>query len=326
MKSDDRYLSWERLQALMARGAPALIRVQGDPTADFFVDPGSNRIGLRLRVADPADSPMLPESITMTPVVVDDVHHLEIAATDPRVHATFYVFLQRVCDAVQLDRIGVHEALVRTIREWHLLLAPADVLGPEDQVGLYGELWFLLSLSSVRGLRVAHTAWTGPSGGAHDFRLGNLEFEVKTTLRERRLHKINGLTQLTASVGCVLHILSLQFTDAGQGAGMSLSALVAVVRSELKDELELGRAFEDALSARGYSDVHAASYQAPWKLRTLPALIAADQPQLPRLGIASGATSEAAMRLREVRYVIDCEGLGVLQGSAEFGQVLPIPL
>jgi hypothetical protein len=74
--------------------------------------------------------------------------------------------------------------LVQRLDKWKSLFDSASGQGltPEQQRGLYGELYFLRSwLETNTDIPHAILAWQGPGGNIRDFQLGEWGLEVKTT-------------------------------------------------------------------------------------------------------------------------------------------------
>ena len=112
--------------------------------------------------------------------VIDGIEYAEVGTTSKRLYEEFYYFVMSVADEIQLRDAVPLDAVERKLREWEQLLARLALLTPEEQIGLWGELWMLRRLGATYGEGVL-SAWVGPQGEAHDFRVGNVEFEVKAT-------------------------------------------------------------------------------------------------------------------------------------------------
>jgi hypothetical protein len=93
----------------------------------------------------------------------------------------------------------------KIISKWrHFLAQPVSHIMKEDEiVGLLGELMFLLKLIMVHNT-AALTIWTAERG-EEDFISSGKVIEVKTTLKEKHEHIINGIDQLLIETGRVKH-------------------------------------------------------------------------------------------------------------------------
>lgn len=315
-------LTWDHLLArIEAADAPFALRLDGRVVVHLFYEPESQRLGLRVPRGkiDLGPSPLAHVSITVP--VVGGREVVEIATTVPMLYPYFHGFAVSVADRVQLDGFDTNEAVNECIARWQDLLRLAGRLGPERELGLLGELWLLRQLIGRLGPADALAAWTGPTRAAHDFRFASEEIEVKTTRGEHRIHLISSDTQLIASEGCSLSLLSLQFTAAGPSEGWTLGDAVDAVRRVLGTPALLST-FDGILAdAFGLEPRDLAAYTGRVKLRTLPYLVPIGR-GFPRLEPARVLTAEAWARISDVRYRVDVEGLGHLPGTEPFVQVL----
>src|SRR5215211_7883737 len=246
---------------------------------------------------------------------------VEISTTSPALYPYFYGFAVSVADRVQDDGLDANEAVTECLARWRDLLRQAALLSPERQLGLTGELWLLDRLVTTRGPAAALEAWTGPSGEAHDFRFDHLEVEVKATIGEHRVHVVSSDTQLIASPHARLYLLSLQYTAAGSGEGLSLGDRIAALRTRL-DSGSTRRAFEAALrSGFAVAPEDLPLYTRRLKLRTAPYLVAVDD-DFPRIDLSRLVDFIDIARVSDVRYRVNVEGLGFEVGTPAFTDVL----
>jgi hypothetical protein len=315
--------SWDDLRRdYLDPGLPHRLLVRASPGVLVFTDDAAARLGARFETAPdtPAAPPSMLEQITVSDVNADGRRWLEVVTSTPRLYESFYRLIGQVSEAV-LAGDAPHAALAQAVELWDTLVSQTVVLPEERQAGLFGELLLLERLLGA-GVADAITAWVGPDRQAHDFRLGSIEFEVKTTSSAKRIHTINGLGQLSPSVGCTLHLVSMQIADAGTG-GRALPDLV--------DELRLAvppgdaKGFEARLEASGYAERHRAHYARRRRLRSPIALIPVEDgvPRLTAAAIAALPVGFAGARIGTVTYDIDVTGLGHIDGSPGFLAVLP---
>ncbi len=171
--------------------------------------------------------------------------------------------------------------LAKWRRFWGQL--PRSLLSREEQLGLFGELWFLqLWLQPRIGLQEALQRWRGPFGARHDFEWTGRSVEVKATTSSRgRIHRIHGIDQLFPPDQGDLLLFSMRLREEA-GATNSLPALVARIRGELQaDPDALGR-YETALLQAGYSFVHEEEYS-KIHLRVIEERLFAVRDDFPRL-------------------------------------------
>lgn len=317
--------TWDEFATNFRSPAPVLLRLHGEPPVDLFVDNNGGRVGLRVASSDPTtdslpDSPFTALRIAMVPL--EEGVHLEVATTVTDLFPYFFAFALSIADGIQLDGATPSAALRRSLRDWRALFEQLALLTPERQLGLLGELWLLDRLISVHGV-AALDAWTGPKGEAHDFRIGKQEFEVKTTSGEHRTHIISSDSQLIASPGHDLYVLSLQFA-AGGPSGRSLRDVAEALGSRLA-ALHVASRFEHTLeSTFQLSFSNLAHYTGRWQLRSRPYLVPVFEsfPRITHADVLSLPRPEME-RVSDLRYRLDMEGLGWEEGAAQFLAVLP---
>jgi hypothetical protein len=113
------------------------------------------------------------------------------------------------------------QAIVGWVEEWQSLLARRPVLTPEQQLGLWGELW-AISNSDNRDVLIA--AWRGPEGDATDFFLNGIGLEVKTSRQAHVLHVSQ--RQVESPLGShQVYLLSI-WVGVDPARGVSLAELV----------------------------------------------------------------------------------------------------
>lgn len=154
-------------------------------------------------------------------------------------------------------RQAVHGLLER-VREWQAFLRQrgqgVDELARQ---GLFGELWLLRDwlTDSLKGDGLI-LAWQGPQGAAQDFRLAQLQVEVKTTATTSARVKISSLEQLEPSSG---RLMLARVALDRSSEGTTLPELVQAVRA-LLDEAQ-GLRLTSLLRQVGYDDRDAPLYQ-----------------------------------------------------------------
>jgi hypothetical protein len=196
-------------------------------------------------------------------------------------------------------------------------------MSEETQAGLFGELWLLERLIGAQGVD-ALDAWVGPVRQPHDFRLGDVELEVKTTSGAKRIHTINGLGQLQPSLDCSLYIVSLKLANAGAG-GQTLPEAVASIEAGLSSSHAALLRFRAALATVGYDPLDAALYSRRRRLRDAAVLIPVTDgtPRLTSEAMAQIDPRFAPDRISGVVYSVDVEGFGFPDGTDAFHAVVP---
>lgn len=318
--------SWEEFSAdYVGPSVPVRIPVRMSPRAELFVADRAQRIGAVFALDSGVIVPASPlREIMVRERVEGEVRILEVWTEALGLYREFYAFLETVFASIVTDAISPVDALQQRLRDWQALLRSTLLIPEERRIGLVGELWMLGRLASWVGPDTAVDAWVGPLRQAHDFRLGEYEFEVKTAAGERRQHRVHGLTQLQASAEANLLMLSLHLVAAGAG-GQSLPDHVEAVGQLLAASPRAAEHFADRLESLGYRPEDRAHYPARWRMRSEPRLIPVVDgfPRLTPSTLATLPSIYAAERISSVEYVVNVEGLGWPDGSPDFLAVLP---
>jgi hypothetical protein len=167
--------------------------------------------------------------------------------------------------ARELARAAMQPAEItrRVLARWRRFWGqvPRSMLSREQQIGLFGELWFAaLWLAAHTTIGAAVKKWRGPFGARHDFEWSGTSVEVKVTTVTRALvHRINGIDQLVPPENGRLFLFSIRVREEG-GASNSLPALIQRIRGELETDDEALNQFETALIQVGYSPLHEHEY------------------------------------------------------------------
>jgi hypothetical protein len=141
--------------------------------------------------------------------------------------------------------------LTELVEQWQALLAAPRVLEVEAEIGLWGELWFILAGTDPRLLV---DAWLGPEGTPVDFMRYDRAVEVKAS-RARLSHHVSQ-AQVQRPVGAVRAYLLSLWVGIDPTLGMTLAAQVAALRRIVLDSAELLRRLLQA----GYHPKHEAAY------------------------------------------------------------------
>ena len=151
--------------------------------------------------------------------------------------------------------------LLGRIRSWQEFMRKGlQVLSPEEEIGLVGELSFLCALLEAGvPATLAVEAWVGPLNGVQDFVLGTGAVEVKATLSSQGFPaKIGSLEQLDDSVLKPLFLAGVRFLQ--RESGKNLPEFANAVGEILLGEAEASRGFSDKLLAAGFHAGHADRY------------------------------------------------------------------
>lgn len=316
-----RHLTWDNFNAIIVGTVPGIHRVIGSPPIDLFVDPSGARIGLRVPYQSRIAVPPSPLSeVEIKRIRVGEEDSLEITTSSRLLYPQFYSLMTAIADRIQNDRTDPLTAFRDTLNSWHILLRSTSMLTDDQQLGLLGELWMLKRLLARNGPHVIGS-WTGPLSEEHDFRIGILDFEVKSTRSLKREHIISNLQQLQCSPGRRLFLLSLQFGLAP--SILSLPKAVQEIRTALLNNDRESALFESLLAnGAGYRDEYASYYSMTYFLRSQAILVPVDE-RFPKITPVTLANIAEGHRISDVTYRLNIEGMGFTEDSAQFSSIIP---
>lgn len=144
------------------------------------------------------------------------------------------------------------EIIHKVISKWrHFLGEPKDdILSEENIVGLIGELLFLNKLIKIHGAN-ALTIWKADKG-EEDFINSEKILEVKTSLRGKHEHIINGIDQLLINPKKQKNILSILLTKSKSESSISLPSLINKCADLYENDPENLDLFYKKIKQRGY--------------------------------------------------------------------------
>ena len=322
----DRHISWETLQQLIKSGSPIRIGIDGEPPLQIMMESGSSALSLLIPASSVENLPVtILAAIVVEQIMVEEKPYVRLTTRQRPLYKEFYSLLTQIADSIQLDKVPVDSAITAVLENWHQLLREISILSTDQQVGLMGELWLLMRLISVSGPS-AIDSWTGPLREPHDFRFGEVELEVKSTRGKARNHVINGLEQLKPSEGLTLYLLSLQFEQANTGDITTLPAMVRETRARLAPLHSSARSFNKLLAdCWGYREDDEPHYATKYRMRSKPLLVKIDAacPKLTREAIGTAVGPEGLHRIGDVQYTLNVDGLGSLDGTKQFTDIVP---
>lgn len=184
------------------------------------------------------------------------------------------LFLSMVCDvagalddAKQMDPQTLLRLFIGRVRAWQEFMRKGmQALSQEKEIGLFGEIAFLLALLD-EGLELssATDAWVGPRDAEQDFELGTGAIEVKTTIASTGFPaRIGSLAQLEDSVRQPLYVAGLRLTQLA--GGLSLTDIVCVARERVRSSQQASSKLGSLLLDAGYFDSHAPQYTRRFEL------------------------------------------------------------
>ena len=155
-------------------------------------------------------------------------------------------------------------AFIDRMYEWQAFFEKRspEGLSPEEQRGLYGELYFLQNIlfPSKQDLNSQIEGWTGPLGRQHDFQFGETSVEVKTSsAKQHQKMLVTGEQQLDETLVKRLFVFFLSISLV-QNSDATLPDLIQEIRTVLRENVLAQLNFEKALFERGYLDVQQDKY------------------------------------------------------------------
>jgi hypothetical protein len=316
-------LGWERLSEHIQSQFPVLVPMGGTRGAAIGCDPSSHRLFLRL----PSDvGDVLPASpyadLHIEARRDDGKPVIEIFTTSSHLFKEFHSFAELLTEEYEHSELSAATAFAAVVERWRELALRRDLLSPEEQLGLAGELAVLNALVRHHG-PAAVSGWTGRMTAAtperHDFRVAAIDLEVKSTRSARRQHLIHGLRQLEPSAGHRLFLLSIRFEAAGFENGVTLGMRIADIRALLSSNVAAAKEFDEKLLTARYRDEDDMQYRDKTILADSPTLIPVDEkcPRLVASTIHGALGADLAARIaQDLTYRIDVEGLGTSLGTS----------
>ncbi|WP_233151755.1 PD-(D/E)XK motif protein [Pelomonas sp. KK5] len=208
------------------------------------------------------------------------------------------------------DPARLARAFLARVRAWQEFMRKgAQVLSPEKEIGLVGELAVLLAIVAA-GVApdVAMNAWVGPQDANQDFELGTGAIEVKSTISPIGFPaQIGSLAQLDDSTLQPLFLAGARLAQSA--AGLSLPQWVESVRAQVTGNPDAARMFSDKIIAAGYFDAHADKY--PRKFSDAGTRLAEVVAGFPRL-----TPGTVPLGVTEAKYSVELEqtlgaGIGI---------------
>lgn len=127
---------------------------------------------------------------------------------------------------------------------WEMLFQSRRRLSADEEVGLWGELYFLLSCPDIDR---AVACWRGPSAEDFDFLANDIVLEIKTS-RKRGLHVLSHSQASSIGEQGVAYLVSIWVGEEAI-AGISLPELVNRISAKVLDSVT----FEERLLGARYS-------------------------------------------------------------------------
>jgi hypothetical protein len=165
----------------------------------------------------------------------------------------FIHFLNDILEHITLD-FSLIDSYEKVCQEWRAFLYKKTTkLTLEEQYGLISEIYFLILLFEIRGPIESLKAWRGPYREI-DFKFTNIDFEIKSTLKNKHEHIINGLEQLLPKKD-KLGLISFCLNKSDSDTGFSLPDFVEKAEKFLENYPSLLLDFRRLLNAELNYDI-----------------------------------------------------------------------
>lgn len=249
--------------------------------------------------------------------------YIVISCQQPAGHEIFSIVGGELATALaraeQTDSVCVESVMSRFRYFWGQI--PTTLLSKQRQIGLFGELWFLLQwLAPEMEIEHAVDLWRGQQGARHDFEASNWSVEAKTTTSVRgQVHTVHGIEQLVPPEQGKLYLFALQIREEN-GASNTLPLLVASCRNKLINLNEASLRFETALASAGYSSEFDLEYSNR-KFRIIDEaayIVEGDFPRLVPEQLKGGVLLEG---VDSIKYQISLHGYSHLRVATESAEL-----
>lgn len=220
----------------------------------------------------------LPEGQGFSVEKVDSTNERELRLALTRQTAgSVELFAAMACDvagamdeaaAAGVAEVKLLRVLIGRVVAWQKFMSRgASSLSPEAELGLAGELAFVIALldSGVPAEEVLK-GWVGPDDAPQDFLLGDGAIEVKATMSSSGFPvKIGSLEQLDDSVASPLFLAAMRFSR--EEGGPTLPEMVADIERRLDGELGAAIFLRERLMVSGYYEGHLSHYTRRFELK-----------------------------------------------------------
>lgn len=272
MSEDGRRLDPETIERYFSSPNDVLHLLSQSPRCELRIEPATEYMELRAPADGSNPDLSLFENIQIEYATGPDQNFFTLRLAANEMHYAAYSLIAKIVEELQ-HGYSFATAISHGLSEYELLLRSRKLLSPEKQTGLLGEL-LLLKYLCTTDPGPALTSWLGPEAEQHDFSFDKFDLEVKTTMSERRIHRIGSASQLEPTVNRALIFLSIQLTAAGNAdSAFSLVDLVQDIQTLLGSR---SQPFDDYMADLGWRISDEESYRRKYMLRSCPAFYLVD--------------------------------------------------
>ena len=259
----------DTLEQYFLAGVPTESVLNERPLCRLLIDPAADRLQLLTPAAGSEPDVAGYERIgfDLVSITGEDGDWFELTVDASEIHYEAYSLLASIVDQLK-EGVTFRHALSESLAAFKGLLSGRQKMSTEVQTGLIGELLVLRHAIAAVGEDTSIAAWLGPKSEEHDFGFNHFDAEVKTTKAESRVHQIGSATQLEATQGRPLYLVSVQITPAGAAVeGFTLPELIRSTKGMLSQSV---RAYGRQLEHLGWHDGDDDLYQERYLTRSVP--------------------------------------------------------
>lgn len=171
-----------------------------------------------------------------------------ICLKNPVLCDEFFQFCSKIAIKVQNPDVkSIKNEILCAIDNFDNLLKATKTISETELIGLWGELYLILINLAKYNQKDIIKYWFGPFNEEHDFAVKTHDYEIKTTIREKRIHKISSLTQLEKKQGRTLFLVSIQITLGNGPSSDSVFSLISKIRKRLVSNTSAYEEFDEKI-------------------------------------------------------------------------------
>ena len=243
------------MHKLDAVKAPFFLMASQNVKSFLFAVPSGKKVDLKARKYENVEIQYL--------VLSSGIKGIAVSLTNSRLYSIFLVIAADVATSL-LEYSSDDAALavyVKKVNQWKSVFNKKyeDILSPEQQMGLYGELTFMRELIES-GLDPSSVlaSWKGPVKDDKDYLIGQNAVEIKSSSKTDGLVRISNIRQLDPQGFDNLFLYCYSFVRSAQGTN-TLPALVQELR-DIFSCISNPEDFEEKLIIAGYLEKDAEQY------------------------------------------------------------------
>ena len=221
-------LRWAEVLRRLKRGIPFLEPFHGTPSCELSVSPNQREIIFKIKAKDDIRTIKSHNNIQISTARGGKEIHLRCSEQD--LYSPFYEICSGIADAVQTEKNKPAKAIKESLARFEKILQKRKNPTKEVIIGLIGELYFFNELIQKRNPALVFKYWTGIKSEEHDFTCPKDDYEIKTTLKEIREHRISSLNQLLPKHKRKLYLISYLLTPGLGNKSFSLKDLLDKIK------------------------------------------------------------------------------------------------